>query len=101
MRIREIIQETLSPHTWQPLLATTLSKENCKLLTELDKAQSLLCESRRECNELGLKFISISEKVLRRGERTKGGNRMPNSYNLRLVRGVVLNEVAYDFIVTE
>lgn len=64
MRIREIIQETLSPHTWQPLLATTLSRENCKLLTELDKAQSLLCESRKECNELGLKFISVSEKVV-------------------------------------
>lgn len=72
MRIRDIIQETLSPNMWgQPLLAATLSKENCKLLTELDKAQSLLCESRKECNELGLKFISVSEKVLNRGWRKK------------------------------
>lgn len=64
IRVREIIQETLSPSTWgQPFLAATLSRENCKLLTELDKAQSLLCESRKECNDLGLKFISISEKV--------------------------------------
>ena len=63
-RIRDIIQETLSPSTWgQPLLAATLSRENRKLLTELDKTQGLLCESRKECNELGLKFISVSEKV--------------------------------------
>ena len=69
LRVKEIIQESLAPiSTWgppgKPLLATTLSRENSRLLTELEKAQSLLTESRKECNELGLKFIDASEKVV-------------------------------------
>ena len=68
LRVKEIIQESLAAtsSTWgpgKPLLATALSRENSRLLTELEKAQNLLTESRKECNELGLKFIDASEKV--------------------------------------
>lgn len=64
MRIRDIVQDTLSRTAWgQPILTTTLSRENSKLLKELDKAQSLLKQSRKECHDLGLKFVNASEKV--------------------------------------
>ncbi len=65
MRIRDIIQETLSPAVWsgQPFLASSLSRENSKLLQELDKAQELLSQSRKECHDLGVKFITVSEKA--------------------------------------
>ena len=65
LRIREIIQETLSPAVWsgQPFLASSLSRENSKLLQELDKAQALLSQSRKECHDLGRKFITLSEKA--------------------------------------
>lgn len=64
MRVREIIQEALGPNSWeQTCLASTLSQENSKLLKELDKAQALLSDSRKDCHDLGVKYISISEKV--------------------------------------
>lgn len=64
MRIRDIVQETLAPLSWgRPLLASSLSRENSNLLKELDKAQDLLSQSRRECHDLGVKYITVSEKV--------------------------------------
>lgn len=64
MRIRDIIQETLSPLSWgTPMLTSSLSRENSHLLKELDKAQDLLSQSRKECHEIGVKYIAISEKV--------------------------------------
>lgn len=65
MRVRDIIQETLSPVVWsgQPFLTSSLTRENSKLLQELDKAQELLSQSRKECHELGTKFITVSEKA--------------------------------------
>ena len=64
-RIRDIIQETLSPAmlSGQPFLASSLSRENSKLLQELDKAQGLLSQSRKECHDLGMNFIAVSEMV--------------------------------------
>ncbi len=64
MRVREIIQEVMGPGSWeQTCLASTLSQENSKLLQELDAAQEQLRESRKDCHEIGLKYISVSEKV--------------------------------------
>lgn len=65
LRIRDIIQETLSPNTWGRPLASSLTRENSNLLKELDKAQSLLSQSRKECYNLGVKYITISEKARR------------------------------------
>ena len=64
MRIRDIVQEALSPLAWsRPLLTSPLSRENTNLLKELDKAQDLLRQSRQECHDLGVKYIEVSEKV--------------------------------------
>lgn len=64
LRIREIIQETLSPNSWNPsLFANSLSQENGKLLKELDKAQALLSESRKDCHDISIKYLAVSEKA--------------------------------------
>lgn len=64
MRIRDIVQETLSPLAWgRPLLTSSLSRENSHLQKELDKAQDILSQSRKECHDLGVKYIAVSEKV--------------------------------------
>jgi len=65
VRVREIIQEVMGPGSWeQTCLASSLSQENSKLLKELHDAQDLLNESRKDCHEIGLKYISVSEKVM-------------------------------------
>ena len=64
VRVREIIQEVMGSGSWeQTRLASTLSQDNSKLLKELHDAQVLLNESRKDCHEIGLKYISVSEKV--------------------------------------
>lgn len=64
MRIRDIVHETLSPLAWgRPLMASSLTRENSNLLKELDKAQGLLSQSRKECHDLGVKYIAVSEKA--------------------------------------
>lgn len=65
MRVREIVQEVIGSNSWeQTCLASTLSQENSKLLKELDKAQALLSDSRKDCHDLGIKYITMAEKVL-------------------------------------
>lgn len=63
MRVREIIQETLSSSGWEkPLLATSFSRES-NLLKELDKSQHLLSQSRKEAHDLGERFVPVSKKA--------------------------------------
>lgn len=63
MRVREIIQETLSSSDWEkPLFATSFSREN-HLLKELDKSQHLLSQSRKEAHDLGERFVVVSKKA--------------------------------------
>lgn len=70
VRIREIIQDTLSPSKWdlstlhlkpsaQPAEESSLSS----LQKELKEAQEKLTKTEKDCMELSVKYIAVNEKV--------------------------------------
>ena len=64
MRIREIVQEYLSPSKWDPSATKGgFSRENDLLRRELEKAQELVKQSQRDCQDLSSKYITVSAKV--------------------------------------
>ena len=71
VRIREIIRDTLSPNKWDlstlPLkpLFQPPEEENSlsSLKKELSEAKEKLSKTEKDCMELSVKYISVSEKV--------------------------------------
>ena len=67
VRIREIIQDTLSPSNWD--LSTLPSASNVQpslvslLQKELKEAQVKLSQTEKDCMELSVKYIAVNEKV--------------------------------------
>ena len=63
-RVKEIIEECLSPHAWAKSQSETLAVEEVAYLKkELEKAHGLLVQLQRDRQELGSKYIAVSSKV--------------------------------------
>ncbi len=65
MRIREIVQDCLSPVKWEGPVAAdaALQEENQLLKQELERARVLLRKSQNDCEELSCQYLAVSEKV--------------------------------------
>ena len=65
MRIREIVQDTLSSINWETSVQEDggLSKEHVLLRKELEQAEDLLKQSREDCQDISAKYVAVSEKV--------------------------------------
>ncbi len=76
MRIREIVQNCLSPRKLDRsmLMDGTVQQENQLLSQELERARGLLRRSQNDCEELSSQYISVSEKVCRLQEVGEGGS---------------------------
>ena len=63
-RVKEIIEECLSPQVWSRVLAAASPSEEVEFLKkELDRAHLLLSQSQKERQDLGVKYIAVSNKV--------------------------------------
>lgn len=67
VRIREIIQETLSPSKWDPSTLPPASNVQPSLVSllqkELKETQNKLSQTEKDCMELSVKYIAVNEKV--------------------------------------
>ena len=72
VRIKEIVRDTLSPSKWDlssisssKLLPVGSGEEDsvASLQKELKEAQEKLSQTEKDCMELSVKYIAVSEKV--------------------------------------